>query len=477
MSENMTNPLNSFLENEASDTGNDLFADFPFSHAQPAVPASPSETVAEAPSSSTLPTPESSQPSVFAAAMAQTPAGYPPIEIPASMVLPTQEIPLSQPSATEQFPQAETNADAGDPEDPFTAALNAAKKKSDSRLADTFAAGEAILQYGKVEEPISDRECTFEDLRVKYEGDFPELSEAKKVSWSISYGKVSKTISNPGSDKVYIIKAEIEKSKAFLDGIKKAKTDADKTPRCIVKPRVVAQSKGEVSVLPCYKDFCLSIHDAHTSAKPIVVLPSKDGRLYQMRKTDIGTFTAPVKYMSEFPELKSGFDMALPKIPNHILMSILNFFKSLSDQHRLEALVHILYDTKAQKYTIRVPQQTLSHTSVHSVMEEEYPDCLIHVMDIHSHNTMPAHFSPIDDEDEKATRLYAVVGRLDRVFPNITVRACCGGEFIYLRPADVFENNYKAFPYPTFWDNRIKLTSNKALPALHSGNRPKEACR
>ena len=147
--------------------------------------------------------------------------------------------------------------------------------------------------------------------------------------------------------------------------------------------------------------------------------------------------------------------MTLPKIPIHLLMRVLNFFRQLSDRNELEALVHILYDTDLGRYTLCVPKQELTHTSVHCVLEEEYPDHLIHVMDIHSHNTMPAKFSGIDDDDEKATRLYAVVGRLDRVLPDITLRASCGGQFIPLRCEEVFETGFKAYPYPSEWNDRI----------------------
>ena len=155
-------------------------------------------------------------------------------------------------------------------------------------------------------------------------------------------------------------------------------------------------------------------------------------------------------------------------------MFIINFFQKLSDRFELEALVHILYDTVRRKYAIRVPRQELTRVSVRSVMEEEYPEHMIHVMDIHSHNTMPAKFSPVDDDDEKATRLYAVVGRLDKVFPDITVRASCAGKFICLKPQDVFETSFKAYPYPSIWDEKIDLLSVRACPELPESCTPPE---
>lgn len=428
MSELSNNPLNDFLN--ASETENDLFAAIPFApEEKEAETSEPDEIPAEEKQEEQPQAPR--QESLFAAALSQTPAAQ---------------------------PQEET--------DPFTAALKKAKAQSDERLTGSFAEKEAVFTYGKAKDPITEHDCTFEELRQKYETDFPELSESKKVSWTVSYGKVTKSIGNPGSDKVYDVKTEIEKSKAFLDAIKKAKTDAEKQPECLVKPRVTAQSKGETFRMPSYKEYCVSAEEAQSSSKPIVILPSRSGRMYEMRKTSVGTFTAPAEFLPEFPEVESGFQMGLPKIPMHILMFIINFFEKLSDRFELEALVHILYDTVHRKYAIRVPKQELTHTSVHSVMDEDYPEHLIHVMDIHSHNTMQAKFSPIDDEDEKATRLYAVVGRLDKVFPDITVRASCAGKFIPVRPEEVFETNFKAYPYPSIWDEKIAFKNEPDLPKL-----------
>lgn len=446
MSETANNPLNDFLN--ATEEENDLFADFPF--------PTPEETAGAEPAREEAPSAGQAEPEE---SRSEKP------EVPKTVQQPQQQASLFE-TALAQTPAAPQPSPEKAEEDPFVAALKKARGKSNERLTESFAEKAAVFSYGKAKDPIDDRDCTFEDLRLKYETDFPELSESKKVSWSVAYGKVTKTIVNPGFDKVYDIKAEIEKSKAFLDGVKKAKTDAEKQPECLVKPRVTAQSKGEMLRMPSYKECCLTSADAQASTKPIIILPARDGKVYEMRKTPVGTFTAPADFLPELPEVHSGFQMALPKIPMHVLMFVINFFAKLSERFELEALVHILYDTVRHKYTIRVPRQELTHTSVHSVMEEEYPEHLLHVMDIHSHNTMPARFSMIDDHDEQATRLYAVVGRLDKVFPDITVRASCAGKFVYLQPQEVFEANFKAYPYPSIWDEKIDFPKEKPVPPL-----------
>ena len=379
--------------------------------------------------------------------------------------IPTQPAVVQPQQQTTMFDEALKQTPAVEEKEPkavtsFEDLVAKAQAQRDGEMLSNLASKDAIFTYGSAKEPITERDCTFEDLREKYTSDFPELGSSDKVSWSVIYGSVTKKINNPGSDKVYEIKGEIEKSKEFLDGIKKAKKDADKNPNCLVKPSKVAGTKGEVIKFPLYKEFCTSLEEANKSCKSIIVLPSKDGRLYQMRKTPLGDF-APINQINEFEEVKAGFIMKLPKIPMELLMFILNFFKEMSDKFEYEALVHILYDTIHKKYTIRVPEQEISHASVNSVLEEPYSEDFIHVMDIHSHNTMPAKFSHIDDDDEKETRLYAVAGRFGKGFPDIKVRAGCGGEFINVPIEQVFDINFSAFPHPPMWDDKIKYTERR----------------
>lgn len=83
--------------------------------------------------------------------------------------------------------------------------------------------------------------------------------------------------------------------------------------------------------------------------------------------------------------------------------------------------------------------------------EEQY----LHVADIHSHNTMSARFSAIDNEDKKATRLYIVIGKLDRYFPEINARISNGGKFHLIDPLDFLEG--MEANYPSDWHSRVTI--------------------
>lgn len=374
-------------------------------------------------------------------------------------VVQQQVVPPVQP-AIQQQPMPQAQQAAPDPApvqqtmlDKFDMVMQNLEVQGEKRMLEALAAKPAIFSYAKVKENIEDRESTFEDLRQKYEADFPELSDPKTISWTVNYGKTTKSVSNPGSDKVYDIKTEIENSKAFKEALKKAKTDAEKNPECIVKLFKKAQTKGEA--LSGIKELCLTKAEAAQTNKPIVLLPSKDGRVYEQRRNEIGCFTAPAENIREFEDIRAEFKMALPKIPAHIFSKVMGFFKSISDELHYEVLVHILYDTEEKEYIIKVPKQRISEASVNSETDEPYPDRCIHVMDFHSHNTMPAVFSETDNADEKETRLYAVAGRFNQTFPEITVRAGCAGKFIPLNPEDVFEGDFFD-TYPQEWKENIR---------------------
>ena len=88
-------------------------------------------------------------------------------------------------------------------------------------------------------------------------------------------------------------------------------------------------------------------------------------------------------------------------------------------------------------------------------IDPEKEDGLIHYADIHSHNSMAAQFSSIDDADEKGDRLYLVMGRLDQYFPEVSARICNGGTFLPIHPGDVLEGVPREFP--SWWKGRVKL--------------------
>ena len=92
------------------------------------------------------------------------------------------------PPATVQTPQPEqTNQQQTLTGDVFAETLAKAQAKSNQIAVETVAAVPPKISYAKVKEDIDDPSQTFDELRQKYETDFPELSEKKRVSWTVLF--------------------------------------------------------------------------------------------------------------------------------------------------------------------------------------------------------------------------------------------------------------------------------------------------
>lgn len=312
-----------------------------------------------------------------------------------------------------------------------------------------------VFSYGGTTEEIKDPAMTFEELRIAKSEDFPELADVKKVSWTVEYGKSVRTINDPKGTTIASVKEALERSKDFLNNLKKAK---DKSPTCFVKPKITSQSKGIAS----YKGIFATVEEARASDKTICLIPSGSGKVFELRKTEMGEFLVPKSKITEFSDVRAGFTPALPLIPRGLMRQIIGFFRHFMDQSReLEALVHIYWDREEETFVAYVPHQQVFRSyldadlRMDALPEERY----LHYTDIHSHNSMEARFSQTDDRDELATRLYIVIGRLDRYFPDITARMSCGGVYWQIDPAEIIEPMDE--PFPAWWLERVSTQETR----------------
>jgi hypothetical protein len=137
--------------------------------------------------------------------------------------------PPAQPAAPAEKPGAEQMALFPTEKPPADNPIEAALDKKDSAGQASIFAKPPIFEHGAVKEPIEDLNQTFDELRIAKADDFPELEDAIRVSWDITYGKIRKTVPTPKKTKIGEYKRQIESSKEFLDALKK---DKDKSPDC-----------------------------------------------------------------------------------------------------------------------------------------------------------------------------------------------------------------------------------------------------
>ena len=358
---------------------------------------------------------------------------------------------VSQPAADAKAEAAESDVagDKSEEQDPFEAALAQANQKQAEKDKSGLVLKLPIFSYANAKEEIVDTSKTFDELRNEKAEDFPELDDATAVSWKMTYGTITKTVTTPKKTTIASLKKQIEESKEFMDCLKKAKGEIE----CKVIPSVTAKKKG---IVASYKGVANSLEEAVSSGKQIVFVPSSDGKIYEVRNNQIGTFIAEADSVSLFSKVRAGFIPALPKIPYSILSEIIAFFKTfVTEKSENEAMANIYWSFEEEKYRVHVPKQTVTKASVDTNLPDIDEEKFLLVMEVHSHNTMGAVFSRTDDKDEIATRLYTVIGRLDKVFPDMTTRISVGGKHLVIDPAIVFDGIGGEFPEK--WKEAVEI--------------------
>lgn len=111
-----------------------------------------------------------------------------------------------------------------------------------------------------------------------------------------------------------------------------------------------------------------------------------------------------------------------PRIPGGLLRDVL---ADARGNLHLEAMYHFRYRPE-RGWTVTRPEQAQSWARV----GYRYDPADV-ALDLHSHNTMPAFFSPTDDADEQGGRFYAVIGHLDRPEPQLMLRMGLYGHWLY----------------------------------------------
>lgn len=157
-------------------------------------------------------------------------------------------------------------------------------------------------------------------------------------------------------------------------------------------------------------------------------------------KNKIGTFVTDTKEVPGLGKLDTGVVLSVPKIPAKLLTSMVDFFKKVMvDKHGAEAMLQFFYDPATGTYKAYCPKQTVSGASVRYESNEEMESKYILVLECHSHNTMGAFFSGVDDADEKRTMIFGVFGRLDRPVYEYRFRASIAGEYHAIAIDDIFD--------------------------------------
>ena len=186
-----------------------------------------------------------------------------PAPVPAPQETPTASpaaAPMSEPAAAPQ----EEAATPAQPEE-TAAAENPIAAAFEQKTAENTKKGllekPPVFYHKGIKEDIEDASMTFEELRIRKSEDFTDLEEGKRVSWSVEYCGIRKEIKDPKGTTIISMKETIERSREFLEALKKSK---EKDPCCYVKPKVEMKTKGNAA----YKGRFGTLEEARESDIP-----------------------------------------------------------------------------------------------------------------------------------------------------------------------------------------------------------------
>ncbi|WP_066297513.1 hypothetical protein [Bacillus sp. FJAT-29937] len=194
--------------------------------------------------------------------------------------------------------------------------------------------------------------------------------------------------------------------------------------------------------------------------KGISYVASADGQIYEVRDSEIGRMVAKPTKIQTLDSVEVGFQFRLPKIPESIFHQIYSFFKYYCDLSDVEVMLQLFFDKETKQYFLECPVQHVSKTRVNAQEDIRFLGRnslrYIQVAQFHSHNSMSAYFSEVDDLDEKAYMIYGVFGLLNQDRPSVRFRVKANDTYLYLNGEDIFESlSFQKINFPREWVERV----------------------
>lgn len=151
-----------------------------------------------------------------------------------------------------------------------------------------------------------------------------------------------------------------------------------------------------------------------------------NGLFMQAQKPDLFVrFLIAEAKVRGLPALIEMFEWKYRPVPVEITERILIRAQIEADEG-LEILFHLIWEE--DRWSLVVPEQEQTGATckpLESGPDSSHARALI---EVHSHHSMRARFSPVDDRDEQGFRIYGVIGRV-MTEPEIRMRVGCYGYF------------------------------------------------
>lgn len=190
----------------------------------------------------------------------------------------------------------------------------------------------------------------------------------------------------------------------------------------------------------------------------IYYLVAKEG-VFLIKKNEF--FESSVKVDNNLPlrSHQQNVKLGIPNIPyESIIRPVVSFFRKIYQTQGTEAEALLFYSLIKREYKIEVPKQKASGGGADYRVDiakylEKRKDGYRLIGDIHSHASMGAFHSGVDDHDEETfDGIHITVGNLDTA-PTLSCSVVISGKRIKLEPDEIISGVEE---FPQEWMKKVK---------------------
>lgn len=155
------------------------------------------------------------------------------------------------------------------------------------------------------------------------------------------------------------------------------------------------------------------------------------------------------------------------KVPPEIIKKALGFFRAVFDKYKnAEAIVILYWSPEEGEYSVIAPNQKVMAAGLPHYDVGENPKGLIRIGTIHSHGSIEAFHSAVDQADEaRDDGIHITIGNIDSI-PSYSCAIASDGQRLTIPIKNIVESGPEE-EFPEEWLDNVQLAPKiKAIPVI-----------
>lgn len=190
------------------------------------------------------------------------------------------------------------------------------------------------------------------------------------------------------------------------------------------------------------------------------VLDAEGWKLY--KRNGVSTAVIKVDSVSGLATLPQKINFTANRIPLDLIRHVTAWFRAVYAKHRSEAVGYLYYRPASGEWQFVPPTQTATGASTKYAEAPRIESWQV-VGTIHSHGSMSAFHSGVDDRDEECfDGVHVTVGHVDSI-PEYSCSLVVQGEREIVDPSVLIDGMAPVDAVPAAWMDAVKLSEPSAL--------------